>query len=114
MTSAIVIPFSLKRPSVYRALVRAVTPVIGWIRDLPLRLTENRPMFLLVLFIFFWKFSPSVGYIERSYLIDVRGFSPATFGIILSAGSLTFLVSILAYRWVVRRFRGLALAGGGT
>jgi hypothetical protein len=68
----------------------------------------------LVLFIFFWKFSPSVGYIERSYLIDVRGFSPATFGIILSAGGLTFLVSILAYRWVVHRFRGPALAGGGT
>ena len=43
---------------------------------------RNRAMWLLILFIFFWKFSPSVGYIERSYLIDVRGFTAASFGTI--------------------------------
>lgn len=58
-----------------------------------------------MLFIFFWKFSPSVGYIERSYLIDERGFTGPTFGIILSIGGITFLISILFYRWMVRTFR---------
>jgi hypothetical protein len=36
---------------------------------------------LLVLFIVLWNFSPSIGYIERSYLIDVRGFTPAAFAL---------------------------------
>jgi hypothetical protein len=78
------------------------------LRTMPARLTANRTIFLLALFIFFWKFSPSVGYIERSYLIDVRHFTPSAFGTILSVGSLTFLASILVYRWVVRRFRNVA------
>jgi hypothetical protein len=68
---------------------------------------ENRPIWLLALFIFFWNFSPSIGYIERSYLIDVRDFSALSFGIILAAGSLVFLASILAYRLVVRLFPGV-------
>ena len=77
-------------------------------RVLPARFRDfrrrNRIIWLLVLFIFFWKFSPSIGYIERSYLIDERAFTSFSFGIILSAGSLVFLLSILTYRWVVRRF----------
>lgn len=70
-------------------------------------LRGNRTILILMLFIFFWRFSPSVGYIERSYLIDARGFGPSSFGVILSAGSVTFLASLLAYRWVVGRFRGI-------
>ncbi|MBI5441602.1 MAG: hypothetical protein HY900_10385 [Deltaproteobacteria bacterium] len=66
-------------------------------------LSEHRTLCLLALFLFFWKFSPSIGYIERSYLIDVRDFKPATFGVLLSAERLTFLVSIFAYRWFVAR-----------
>ena len=65
---------------------------------------DNRPIWLLALFLFFWKFSPSIGYIERSYLIDERGFDALSFGVILSAGSIVFLLSILTYRWVVRTF----------
>lgn len=80
-----------------------------YLRSVPERLNtfrkNNRPLWLLVLFIFFWKFSPAVGFIERSYLIDERGFSAQTFGIILSVGGVTFLVSIFCYRWVVRTFR---------
>ncbi|HSA79796.1 MAG TPA: hypothetical protein VLE23_03175 [Geminicoccaceae bacterium] len=68
---------------------------------------DNRPIWLLALFIFFWKFSPSVGYIERSYLIDEREFGALSFGVILSAGSIVFLLSILTYRWVVSRFPGI-------
>jgi hypothetical protein len=68
---------------------------------------SNRPIWLLALFIFFWNFNPSIGYIERSYLIDVRDFGALSFGLILSAGSLVFLASILVYRWVVRRFPGV-------
>ena len=65
---------------------------------------RNRPIWLLVLFIFFWRFSPSVGFIERSYLIDVRGFTPESFGVILAAGGLAFLASVLVYAWTVERF----------
>jgi MFS family permease len=86
----------------------------GWTRfrqtltALPAKFSEfrrsNRLIWLLVLFIFFWKFSPSVGFIERSYLIDVRGFEPSSFGTILSIGGITFFLSILAYRWVVNHY----------
>lgn len=68
---------------------------------------ENRILWLLVLFIFFWKFSPSVGFIERSYLIDAREFTASSFGTILAAGGVTFLISVLSYRWVVKRFRSI-------
>jgi MFS family permease len=83
----------------------------AWLRSSPARFRrfrrDNRPIWLLALFIFFWKFSPSIGYIERSYLIDVRGFSALSFGVITSAGSLVFLASILAYRLIVRLFHGI-------
>jgi hypothetical protein len=75
-----------------------------WLRGFPDRVSENRTTLLLALFIVFWKFSPSVGYIERSYLIDVRGFDATSFGVVLAVGSLTLLVSLAAYRWVVHRF----------
>jgi MFS family permease len=84
---------------------------LAWLRTSPRRFRDfrrhNRPIWLLALFIFFWKFSPSIGYIERSYLIDERGFSALSFGIIMSAGSIVFLVSILAYRLVVRLLPGV-------
>jgi hypothetical protein len=95
------------RPPPHRLpiLNRAMATLWQWLRAIPTHITKNRTIFLLVLFIFFWKFSPSIGYIERSYLIDVRHFNPAAFGVILSAGSVTFLASILVYRWMVQRFR---------
>jgi hypothetical protein len=68
---------------------------------------QNRTIMILTAFLFFWKFSPSVGYIQRSYLIDVRGFEPASFGSIISAGSISFLASLLVYRWIIRRFPGI-------
>ena len=48
-----------------------------------------------------------VGFIERSYLIDVRGFTPESFGVILAAGGLTFLASVLVYAWAVGRFAAI-------
>ncbi len=51
-----------------------------------------------------WIVRMAVGYIERSYLIDARGFTPAHFGAILTFQALTFLLSILAYRWIVHRW----------
>jgi hypothetical protein len=66
--------------------------------------SRNRTLLLLAVFIFFWRFSPSVGYVERSYLIDERAFDPTAFGVTLAAGSVTFLVSLVTYRWIVRRF----------
>lgn len=99
----------------FAALGRALIAAAG---EVPQRLSrataafrrfrrQNRVIWLLVLFLFFWKFSPSVGYIERSYLIDVRGFSATSFGVILSVGGITFLASLLCYGWVVRRFPGI-------
>jgi hypothetical protein len=44
---------------------------------------------------------------ERSYLIDVRGFTPESFGVILSLGGLTFLASVQAYAWIVARFSNI-------
>jgi MFS family permease len=80
-----------------------------YIKSIPTRLNrfrkDNYTLWLLMLFIFFWKFSPSVGYIERSYLIDERGFTGQIFGIILSINGITFFVSILFYRWTVQLFR---------
>jgi hypothetical protein len=67
-------------------------------------IAENRLLFLLMLFIVVWNFSPSIGYIERSYLIDVRNFDPAAFGTIFTLQALTFLASILAYRWILRQW----------
>jgi hypothetical protein len=89
-------------------LWRGTTSLPEWLRGIPAGIAGNRTIATLALFMFFWKFSPSIGYIERSYLIDVRHFDPAAFGIIVSAGSLTFLASILTYRWMVQRFRGIA------
>jgi hypothetical protein len=92
-------------------LARLPSQLAQGARALPARFRairrRNRIIWLLVLFIFFWKFSPSVGYIERSYLIDERGFTSFSFGVILSAGSIVFLLSILTYRWVVGRFPGI-------
>jgi MFS family permease len=102
-------------PSIAATLKRAdiatyLKNALDRLRSLPAVFREfrrtNRPMWLLVLFIFFWKFSPSVGYIERSYLIDVRGFTPESFGTILAAGGFTFFVSVLVYAWFVRQFPG--------
>jgi hypothetical protein len=68
-------------------------------------LRKNNPViWILVIFLFFWKFSPSIGFIERSYLIDERGFDPVSFGVILALGSFVFLASILTYTWVVNHF----------
>lgn len=69
---------------------------------------SNRPIWLLMLFIFFWKFRPSVGFIERSYMIDVRGFQPSSLGVILALGGVSFFLSILFYRWMVRRYPDIA------
>jgi hypothetical protein len=97
----------------HAARLRPVLVKIGrWLRSSPARFgsfrRENRTLWLLMLFIFFWRFSPSIGYVERSYLIDARDFTALSFGVILSVGSVVFLVSIFAYMWTVRRFRSIA------
>jgi MFS family permease len=87
---------------------RERTPLLDTVRTLRSRFAgfrrDNRPLWLLVLFLFFWKFRPSIGFIERSYLIDVRGFQPGSFGTILALGGVSFLLSIVVYRRLVQRF----------
>jgi hypothetical protein len=95
-----------------KEMAAAVKRGLRWIIGLPSEFRnlrrEHRHMWLLVLFIFFWKFSPSIGFIERSYLIDVRGFSAEAFGTILAVGAVAFFASVLAYSWIVRRFPHIA------
>ncbi|GJL48931.1 MAG: MFS transporter [Nitrospirales bacterium] len=83
-----------------------------FLQSLPHRFSQfranNRVIWFLVLFMFFWKFSPSIGFIERSYLIDVRHFRPTSFGTILSVGGITFFLSVLTYRWVVNRYHSIS------
>ncbi|HEY2918444.1 MAG TPA: PucC family protein, partial [Candidatus Binatia bacterium] len=85
--------------------------MLGTIRLLPDTLRalspENRLLMLLVLFIVLWNFSPSIGYIERSYLIDVRGFTPAVFGTVFTLQAFTFLASIITYRFVLQHWRSV-------
>lgn len=75
--------------ALWRAFRRRLGRWSDWRSRLRRLRTENRTMWLLILFLFFWKFSPSVGYIERSYLIDVRGFTAGSFGISLAFTLLT-------------------------
>ncbi len=94
--------------SAREALQAAIPKALQRLRSLPADFRDfrrsNRLLWFLILFIFFWRFSPSIGYIERSYLIDARAFSPASFGVILSVGGVTFLVSVLVYSRLVRHF----------
>ena len=101
-------PSGLNLAELRRRSAGALAGVRGWPARLRAFRRSNRPIWLLALFIFFWNFSPSIGYIERSYLIDVRDFTAVSFGVILSVGSLVFLASILAYRLIVRSFPGIA------
>ncbi len=82
--------------------------IIAFLASVPAKLNRirknNHTIWLLLIFLFFWKFSPSVGYIERSYLIDEREFSAKSFSIIFAVGGITFLASVLAYRWMVKTF----------
>jgi MFS family permease len=93
-----------REQTVQEAASRRVSPA-SRIAETSLRsfVHENRLLLMLMLFIVLWNFSPSIGYIERSYLIDVRGFTPAAFGTIFTLQAVTFLFSILTYRWVVKR-----------
>jgi hypothetical protein len=107
-----------ERPAEFSDRPKTATPLLRWpkrianmlraTRSLPASFRsfrrENELLILLILFIVLWNFSPSIGYIERSYLIDVRGFTPAVFGTVLTLQALTFLLSILMYRFVVRRW----------
>lgn len=87
--------------NVHRSLLYRMRSLPATIRSLG---RENKLLMLLILFIVLWNFSPSIGYIERSYLIDVRGFTPIAFGTIFTIQAITFLLSILTYRFVVRRW----------
>ena len=68
---------------------------------------REKLIFLLVLFIFFWNFSPSVGYVSRTFLVKERGFTPMVFGVLKLFASVTWILSLLFYRWMTKRFRSI-------
>lgn len=63
---------------------------------------KHRLLMALFFFIFFWNFNPSFGYIEKSYLIDKRGFTPDIFGMLAVVNGCVFLASVVCYRLVTR------------
>lgn len=70
-------------------------------------LTENKILVYLMLFIIAWNFSPSIGYIEWSYLEKVREITPISFGIFAAIDGVVFLLSIMVYRIVIKKFPGI-------
>lgn len=66
-------------------------------------IAENHLLLALFFFILFWKFNPSVGYIQDSYLIDKRGFTPEIFGTLGMISGITFLLSVLWYRFATQK-----------
>ena len=75
---------------------------VPFIQRLKSVVVQNRLLIVLFLFMFFWHFNPSLGYIQRSYLIDHRGFTPEVFGIMAMLGGLVFFASLVCYRFVTR------------
>ncbi len=69
--------------------------------------TSSRYLWLLILFIAFWNFSPSIGYIARAYQVDNLGFEPMHFGILQAIGGVIWLLSILTYSWFVKKYKNL-------
>lgn len=69
---------------------------------------HQRHILLLIVFIIAWNFSPSVGYVSRMYRIQSLQFTPAIFGVLGAVESVTWLLSIFAYRWVVRKFPSIS------
>lgn len=65
-------------------------------------IVENHLLLALFFFTLFWKFNPSVGYIQDSYLIDKRGFTPEIFGTLGMIGGIVFLLSVFWYRFVTQ------------
>jgi len=65
--------------TIYSKALQTLRSLPALVRSL---IKTNKLLLLLVLFIVLWNFSPSIGYIERSYLIDTREFTPAAFGAI--------------------------------
>ncbi|MBI1884372.1 MAG: hypothetical protein HYS08_09250 [Chlamydiae bacterium] len=65
---------------------------------------EYRAVLLLALFTVAWNFSPSVSYAARAYWVSHLEFTPLILGILGAASNVVLLLSILVYRWVVRRF----------
>lgn len=68
---------------------------------------EQKIFWLLLLFVFFWNFSPSVGYVSQIYKVDNLQFTPVIFGSLGIVGAITWLFSIIAYSRLTRRFRKL-------
>ncbi|RMD59701.1 hypothetical protein D6821_00605 [Candidatus Parcubacteria bacterium] len=68
---------------------------------------RHRYFWLLILFILFWNFSPSIGYVSQSYFVDKLNFQPMHFGVLRAIGGIVWLLSIIAYSRFVKRFNWL-------
>ncbi len=63
---------------------------------------------LLVVFIIAWNFNPSLGYVSRMYKVKELQFTPMIFGVLGVVESIMLVLSMLCYRWVVRRFKEIS------
>ncbi|MFH1979147.1 MAG: MFS transporter [Patescibacteria group bacterium] len=66
---------------------------------------QNKIFWILVLFIVFWNFSPSIGYVSQMYFVDSLDFTPIIFGSLRAVSAITWLLAILTYSWMIRRYK---------
>lgn len=66
-----------------------------------------RTIWILMLFIIAWNFSPSIGYAARLYFVDELKFTPMIFGITKAANAFVWIFSIWLYSWFVKRHTGI-------
>ena len=71
---------------------------------------SGRPKFFWVItaFVFFWKFSPSSGMASFYYFSEVLKFSERFFGYLDSIGSVFWVVGIMLYGWMLKKYPGIS------
>lgn len=68
---------------------------------------NERYLAYMILFLIAWHFSPSIGYAFRTYSVDELGFTPAIMGVQRSVGAVVYLISIVGFYWLIRRYANM-------
>lgn len=77
---------------------------IGRLEQLKQFCKNQKHIFILMLFIIVWHFTPSIGYVAKIYQVKQLNFTPMIFGVLGAVKSVVWIFSILFYRWFVKRF----------
>jgi len=63
---------------------------------------------MITAFVFFWKFSPSVGMASFYYFSEVLKFPERFFGYLDSIGSVSWVAGIILYGWLLKKYPGIS------